>query len=487
MHQDSLHILLWFAWTSLTIIPAYGSPLVTPAIGQGTVDTDEPIQQTYLTIYILKLVVVAMLVLLGALFAGLTLGLMGLDLTNLHVMKESGTPEERYNADKVLQLLDHGKHWVLVTLLLSNVIVNETLPIILDSLFGGGWQAVLISTALIVVFGEVIPQSICVRHGLSIGAKCSTLVLVLMYMMCPLGYPTALLLDYFLGKNHGTVYKKAGLKTLVSLHQSEDSTDGLTEDEVLIIESVLDLRDKPVYKVMTPIQDVFTLSMDAILDKETVDKILFHGYSRIPICSADDRTNFVGMLLVKQLITYDSDDALPVRYFNLSALPETSPDTNCLDILNFFQEGKSHLALISSNPGGAGGALGVLTLEDVIEELIGEEIIDETDIYVDVHKKVKVVRRQPKSYVSNIHSLLKMVRPPGNIQDCPMYQDKLVILPDRSTLSMAPPSYGTEFQQKHSQVRQYGYGTIVTKSPKLICAKTDQLLSSTPPPLASII
>lgn len=61
-----------------------------------------------------------------------------------------------------------------------------------------------------------------------------------------------------------------GLKTLVSLHQSKD---GLTEDEVLIIGSVLDLRDKPVSKVMTPIQDVFTLSMDAILDKETVNKV----------------------------------------------------------------------------------------------------------------------------------------------------------------------------------------------------------------------
>lgn len=103
---------------------------------------------------VLRLVAAVVLVLLGAAFAGLTLGLMGLDLTNLQVMKESGTDDERTNAAKVLRLLDHGKHWVLVTLLLSNVIVNETLPIILDSVFGGGWQAVLISTALIVVFGE---------------------------------------------------------------------------------------------------------------------------------------------------------------------------------------------------------------------------------------------------------------------------------------------------------------------------------------------
>lgn len=79
---------------------------------------------------------------------------MGLDQTNLQVMAESGTEAESKNARKVLRLLNRGKHWVLVTLLLSNVIVNETLPIILDSVLGGGWQAILISTALIVIFGE---------------------------------------------------------------------------------------------------------------------------------------------------------------------------------------------------------------------------------------------------------------------------------------------------------------------------------------------
>ncbi|KAI8330418.1 hypothetical protein BC941DRAFT_463462 [Chlamydoabsidia padenii] len=317
--------------------------------------------------FLIQLVSVVILVLLGAVFAGLTLGLMGLDLTHLLVIEQSGTLEEKVDATRVLRLLDRGgKHWVLVTLLLSNVVVNATLPIVLDSVLGGGWQAILISSALIL--SHVI--AICVRHGLSIGAKCSTLVLMLMYLLYPVGYPISLLLDYFLGKHHGTIYKKAGLKTLVSLHQSGDAADDLlTEDEVLIIESVLDLRGKFVVKVMTPIQDVFTLSIESILDKETVMKILSQGYSRIPVCTSNDPMTFVGMLLVKQLITYDADNAWPVKHFNLTALPSIGPDTNCLDILNFFQEGKSHLVLVSSHQG---VALGVITLEDVIEELIGE-------------------------------------------------------------------------------------------------------------------
>jgi len=81
---------------------------------------------------------------------------MGLDETNLQVLVASGTTHERKYAAKVLGLLQRGKHWVLVTLILSNVIVNETLPIIMNSVFSGGWPAVLISTALIVLFGEYV-------------------------------------------------------------------------------------------------------------------------------------------------------------------------------------------------------------------------------------------------------------------------------------------------------------------------------------------
>ncbi|ORZ23036.1 hypothetical protein BCR42DRAFT_403830 [Absidia repens] len=476
MRRGFVPTLLWFNWASLLVCPTYESPFMTPPNESHDLATiDNPANNGNVmlytpqwTVYIFTLVSICVLVLLGAIFAGLTLGLMGLDLTNLQVIKASGTPEEQYNADKVLRLLAHGKHWVLVTLLLSNVVVNETLPILLDSLFGGGWQAILISTVLIVIFGEVIPQSVCVRYGLSIGAKCSKLVLVLMYVMWPLAYPIALLLDYFLGKSHGTVYKKAGLKTLVSLHRSENATDGLTEDEVHIIGSVLDLRDKPVSKVMTPIQDVFTLTMDDILDKETVDKILFHGYSRIPICAPEDQSNFFGMLLVKQLITYDVEDALPVRCFNLGILPETSPDTSCLDILNFFQEGKSHLALLSSNPGGVGGALGVITLEDVIEELIGEEIIDETDIYIDVHKKVKVIRRQPKTYVSNIHSILKLVRSTSSVQSQSGQGNKLVIHPNQNSLLTSCSSHDDQSQYHKSSPLDCSYGAIVPNASEIM-------------------
>lgn len=268
----------------------------------------------------------------------------------------------------------------------------------------------------IVIFGEVVPQSICVRYGLPIGAWMAPFVLALMYFMSPIAWPIAKLLDRFLGEDHGTIYKKAGLKTLVTLHKTlGEAGEQLNSDEVTIISAVLDLKEKSVGSIMTPMEDVFTMSADTVLDEPTMDLILSQGYSRIPIYSPDKPMNFVGMLLVKMLITYDPEDCKTVRDFALATLPETRPETSCLDIVNFFQEGKSHMVLVSEYPGEDTGALGVVTLEDVMEELIGEyvlythniwrstklarEIIDESDVFIDVHKAIRRMTPAPKSRV----------------------------------------------------------------------------------------
>lgn len=94
-------------------------------------------------------VVSMVLVLLGGAFAGLTIALMGQDEIYLQVISLDAEEPQRRNAKRVHDLLNKGKHWVLVTLLLSNVIVNETLPVVLDRCFGGGIAAVVGSTVLI--------------------------------------------------------------------------------------------------------------------------------------------------------------------------------------------------------------------------------------------------------------------------------------------------------------------------------------------------
>lgn len=359
--------------------------------------------------YLVYAITSSCLVLLGGVFAGLTLGLMGQDEIYLKVISSSGTENEKKAAKKVLELLDKGKHWLLVTLLLSNVITNETLPVILDRLLGGGFAAVFSSTVAIVIFGEIIPQSICVRYGLELGAFFAPYVLILMYILYPVAFPIAKLLDYILGQDHGTLYRKSGLKTLVNLHHTM-GTERLNLDEVTIINAVLDLKAKPVSEIMTPIEKVFTLPSDKILDEKTVEDIFNAGFSRIPIYLPGEPTNFVGMLLVRILISYDPEDDLPISAFPLATLPETSTTTSCLNILNYFQEGKSHMVIVSETPGRDTGAKGVLTLEDVIEELIGEEIVDESDVYVDVNKNIKrtvpgpLAKRNVTSYLHKLYA-----------------------------------------------------------------------------------
>ncbi|GAA5992374.1 hypothetical protein JCM10908_000452 [Rhodotorula pacifica] len=338
-----------------------------------------------------KLGLSAVLVLLGGVFAGLTLGLMGLDLVNLQVLSTSGDEQERKDATKVMRLLERGRHWVLVVLLLSNVVVNESLPIFLDSILGGGLGAVILSTTLIVIFGEIIPQSICARYGLRIGAVAAPFVLALMYIEFPIAYPIAKLLDRLLGEEQGVTYKKAELKTFVGLHR-QFGEETLNDDEVTIISSVLELGDKSVAQIMTPLEDIYSLPVDTKLSQTVVDGILASGHSRIPIHAQGNPTDFVGMLIVKKLISYDPEDEQQIGDFALSVLPETGPDSTCLDVLNYFQQGRSHILLVSRTPGEPGGALGVVSLEDVIEEMIGEEIVDETDLYIDIHAKTKVVR-----------------------------------------------------------------------------------------------
>jgi len=134
------------------------------------------------------------------------------------------------------------------------------------------------------------------------------------------------------------------------------------------------------------------LSSDMIMDHKAVDYILTSGYSRFPVHQPGKPLSFMGFLLIKKLLRYDPSKALPISSFPLSVLPEALPSINCFQALDYFQTGRAHLLLISRTPGVSGGAIGVITLEDIIEEIISEEIIDETDQYEDNQTKRRAKR-----------------------------------------------------------------------------------------------
>ncbi|KAJ1829024.1 hypothetical protein LPJ70_007148, partial [Coemansia sp. RSA 2708] len=294
--------------------------------------------------YYAQLLACAVLVVVGGLLAGLTLGLMSLDSTNLHILATSGTAQQQTYAQRIQPIRKNG-HWLLVTLLLGNTIVNETLPIVLDSVLGGGGvSAIIISTAAIVLFGEIIPQSLCARYGLAIGAFFAYPVRLLQYVLAPLGYPVALLLDYILGPDHGVIYQKAQLKELVSLSDAAHGGN-LSNDEVTIIRGALELSEKLVSDVMTDLDHVFMVEIDARLDRVLLTEMVRRGHSRVPVYEGH-RKNIVGVLLVKSLVLLDPDDAVPVREAKITSIPLITPDVSLYDILNAFQEGGSHLAAV---------------------------------------------------------------------------------------------------------------------------------------------
>jgi len=372
---------------------------------------------------------------------------MGLDELHLRVLATSSEDlTEKRNAQKVLRLMQRGRHWVLVVLLLANVVINESLPIFLDGAIGGGIAAVVISTTAIVIFGEVIPQAVSVRYGLAIGARCAPFVLCLMYLFAPIAYPTAKLLDYVLGQNEGHTYKKAELKSFLQFHRTGE--EPLRDDEISILNGVLELNTKNVETIMTPIQDVVTLSSDTILDHNTVDAILTSGYSRFPIHEPGNPLAFQGLLLIKKLLVYDPARALPVSDFKLSILPEAHPSINCFQALDYFQTGRAHLLLVSRTPGLAGGGIGVITLEDIIEEIISEEIVDETDRYEDNQSKRRARRMTTATVMRGIVERERSLTRVPSSDRIPLLRDTpFTPSTPRSDLNSLNPRYGAILSQ----------------------------------------
>tara|TARA_B110000305_G_C19310498_1_gene573731 strand:- start:403 stop:984 length:582 start_codon:yes stop_codon:yes gene_type:complete len=149
---------------------------------------------------------IVLLVAFSGLFSGLTLGLMGLDKTGLEIVMGGGSPSEKANAKKIYPLRKDG-NLLLCTLLLGNVAVNALLSILMADLTSGT-TGFLMSTGVIVVFGEIIPQAACSRYALAVGAKAVPIVRVIRALFFVLAKPLALGLDYFLGKEIGTYYDK---------------------------------------------------------------------------------------------------------------------------------------------------------------------------------------------------------------------------------------------------------------------------------------
>lgn len=346
------------------------------------------------TLFWIYIVILPVLVIINGLIAGLTLGLLSLDETKIQVLIKSGSPKEKIAAARI-HPLRKNTHLLLTTLLLGNTVINETLPIMWNGLLENEWISIIVSVVLVLTFAELLPQALCTHYGLQIGSLFAWFVYVLRFLFYPIAYPLAKLLDLLLGKQSGALYKKSELKEFVTLH-GENHGGELTLDEVKIVEGTLTLHGKKIEQVMTKLQYVFMLSVNTLLNSEVLYAISDVGHSRIPVydINSDGKMNIIGIMLVKNLILLDDSVPTYVRDLDLIRAPRMKLDTNLFDAINFFQEGASHLAVIENEND---EIVGICTLEDIIEEVLMEEVLDESDKWTDNTHTTRVIRKARSS------------------------------------------------------------------------------------------
>ncbi|KAI5448270.1 DUF21 domain-containing protein, variant 2 [Lathyrus oleraceus] len=196
---------------------------------------------------------------------------------------------------------------------------------------------------------KIIPQSVCSRYGLTIGATVAPIVRVLVWICFPVAYPISKLLDFLLGHRHEALFRRAELKTLVNLHGNEAGKGGeLTHDETTIIAGALELSEKTAGDAMSPINEIFSIDINSKLDRDLMNVILEKGHSRVPVYY-EEPTNIIGLILIKNLLTIDPEEEVPVKSVTIRKIPRVPEMMPLYDILNEFQKGHSHMAVVVRN------------------------------------------------------------------------------------------------------------------------------------------
>lgn len=311
----------------------------------------------------------ALLIVLSALFSSLTLGLLSLDTASLRRRAKHGDKD----AALVYPVRERGNQ-LLVTLILGNVVVNTTLSIFLGSIASGLIAGVL-ATGLIVVFGEIIPQAIVTRHALYYGARTILFTRLAVVIFYPIAFPLAKLLDWFLGSELPTIYSKSELMEIISEH--EDSEHSLIDaDEERIVHGALQFSHVSVRQVMTEAKNVVSFDENQRLDDKFFELVAEYGFSRLPVYSGD-RSNIVGVLYAKDLLGESDDitikqteDAFEKKYLVVR------PDELLDKVLAKMLKRRLHIAIVRTKNE---QFIGIISLEDIIEEIIQQEIEDEGD------------------------------------------------------------------------------------------------------------
>lgn len=311
---------------------------------------------------------VFLLVAMSAVCSGLNVAIMSLDIADLRRQSQMGD----YRAKKVLPLRRNG-HLTLASILLTNVAVISASSLVLEKRFAGLIAGAL-STLLIVIFGEVVPQAIFTRNSLAFTYRCTTLMRLMIVATYPISKPLQLLLDKMLGHEKNRLEGRHELGIIIAEHAAHKNSE-LDDGEIDIIRGALQLSEKRVRDIMTPIKSVYWLKPDSIIDAEKIDEIKHKAHSRMPVFDPT-KTKCLGVILQKDLVDIDFDEmSYSVQQLPLHPTKIVGSMTALDTLFKKFIASHSHLLPVERD----NKIVGIVTIEDLIEEIIGHEIEDESD------------------------------------------------------------------------------------------------------------
>ena len=298
----------------------------------------------------------------------------------------------------MIQKMKEDPHRLLSTILIGNNAVNVgassiatqmTLEIFQNYSIGSGTSYVIatatgVMTFLILVFGEVIPKSVATRNSVLIGR----MVIYPIYWCSIIFRPIVIFLD-FIPKITGKIKQTPAVteEELMTFVEVVEEEGEIKEEEKELIENIFEFDDTNASEILTPRADMFVIEADEPMD---LKQIVSSGFTRIPVIE-ESIDNVVGILNVKDLLANQANGETTTDARQVMRTPYFVPEHKKLDsLLRQFKKRKSHMAIVVDEHGGVSG---LITLEDAIEELVGE-IRDETD-----KEEPLIVRQRNKDWI----------------------------------------------------------------------------------------
>ena len=315
-------------------------------------------------------------------------------------------------SDKHIRSLLGDSERLLATILISNNFVNVTIIMLCNFFFAGvidfGTSVILeflvitvVLTFLLLLFGEIMPKIYSAQHTLKFSRMAAPIIVFLKKVFSPLS--TMLVRSTVLVNK--CVSKKNYNISVDELSQALELTDkNEISEESNILEGVIRFGGETVKEVMTPRMDIVDLEIQASFS-EVMACVVENAYSRIPVYE-DSIDNIKGILYIKDLLPY-LKKGNDFKWQNLVRPAFFVPETKMIDdLLRDFQANKIHIAIVVDE---FGGTLGIVTMEDIIEEIVGEindEYDDEERTYVKLNDTTYVF--EAKTLLSDFYKILKL-------------------------------------------------------------------------------